>query len=272
MPDLWSEEPHSASFVTRTHDTAWRCGYPASLATADSPAARSSLALATMTGVHTARFAVIDTETTGLDVHGDRVVSIAVVSVDRGVVRRDLAEQVLVDPGIPIPPASTAIHGITADDVVGAVDLDTALQHLAPALADRVLVGHHLAFDLAFLARSGYQAAETLDTLAVSRLLWPARGTRHTLDALAERVGVLPLDRHTALGDAVATAEALAACLPLLAQRGLDTPQAVARASRAQRRGRARVRRSTRRRSIRPRRSRRPRGRMGQRRSGPRRR
>jgi len=64
-------------------------------------------------------------------------------------------------------------------------------------------------------------------------------------------VGVVPLDRHSALGDALATAEILVACLPLLQARGLSEPEDVARAYRAQRIRRARVKRSIRRRSIR---------------------
>ena len=203
--------------------------------------------------VHSTRFAVIDTETTGLDPMSDRVVSVALVPLDDGVLRRDLAQHILVDPGIRIPPQATAVHGIEDGDVIGAPDLAGAVAALAPLLADRVVVGHNLEFDLAFLCAAGFPATRTLDTLAVSRLLWPGRGTRHTLDALAERVGVVPGDRHTALGDAVATAEVLAACLPLLDLRGWLTPEAVGLAYAAQRARRRRVRRSIRRRSIRPR-------------------
>lgn len=203
--------------------------------------------------VRDASFAVIDTETTGLDPSCDRVVSLAVVPVDAGRVRPEAAWQLLIDPGVPIPPESTAIHGIGDADVRGAPDLSTALAIAAPALRDRIVVGHNLPFDLAFLAGAGYRAEQPLDTLQISRLLWRRRGVRHGLDALAYRTGVLPQYRHSALGDAIATAQALVACLPLLAARGWDTPEAVAGAYRAQQLRRARVRRSIRRRSTRPR-------------------
>jgi DNA polymerase-3 subunit epsilon len=201
--------------------------------------------------VHNARFAVIDTETTGLDPARDRVVSLAVVPIDGGAVRQERSVHILIDPGVPIPQQSTAIHGIADADVRGAPDLPAALRMAAPDLADRIVVGHNLPFDLAFLSRSGFAPAQTLDTRAISRVLWPQRRSRHSLDALAARVGVTPRDRHTALGDAVATAETLAACLPLLAARGLDSPAAVAAAYEAQQIRRARLRRSIRRRSIR---------------------
>jgi DNA polymerase-3 subunit epsilon len=201
--------------------------------------------------VRDASFAVIDTETTGLDPSSDHVVSLAIVPVDAGRVRPEAAWQILIDPGVPVPPASTAIHGITDADVRGAPDLATALAIAGSAMRGRIIVGHNLPFDLAFLASVGYEAADQLDTLQVSRLLWRRRGTRHGLDALASRTAVVPQYRHSALGDAIATAQALVACLPLLAGRGLDTPAAVADAYRALQIRRARVRRSIRRRSIR---------------------
>ena len=204
--------------------------------------------------MRTERYAVIDTETTGLDPDTHSVLSLAVVPVAAGSVRYDRGRQVLVDPGVPIPAASTAVHGICDDDVAGAPALAAALAELAPMLAGAIVVGHNLEFDLAFLRAGGLAVGQTLDTLAVSRLLWPLPGTRHRLEDVAARVGVSPVDRHTALGDAIATAEVLVACLPLLESRGLTGPEAVAEAYRAQRLRRARVKRSIRRRSSRRRR------------------
>jgi len=47
----------------------------------------------------------------------------------------------------------------------------------------------------------------------------------HTLDALCDRLGIeIPqAERHTALGDARATAEALVRMIPMLEGRGLST-------------------------------------------------
>ena len=192
---------------------------------------------------------MIDIETTGLDNEVDRVVSVAVVLVEDGRVIRESGRHVLVNPGIPVSPQSTAVHGITDSDVANSPPLDVALTQLRPLLAGRTVVGHNLPFDLGFLP--DVTAERTLDTRSVSRLLWRWPATRHSLDAVAARVGIEPRDRHTALGDAVATAEVLVACLPLLAARGLDSPEAVAEAYAQNRARRSRVRRSRRRRVMR---------------------
>jgi DNA polymerase-3 subunit epsilon len=63
-----------------------------------------------------------------------------------------------------------------------------------------------------------------LDTVLLSAVVFGASET-HTLDALCDRLGITIPDhlRHTALGDARATAEVLVKLLPLLQARGLQT-------------------------------------------------
>ena len=63
-------------------------------------------------------FVAIDLETTGLDPRRDDVVSIAAVPFVAG--RPEPGYVMLVDPGRPIPPASTRIHGIDDVRVAGA--------------------------------------------------------------------------------------------------------------------------------------------------------
>ncbi len=183
-------------------------------------------------------FTVLDLETTGLHPEaGDRVVSVGAVRVDRARVREDDVLDRLVDPGRPIPASATAVHGITDEMVAGRSGLPAVLADLARFSSDTVLVGHDIAFDLAFLRPAAERAgvtlpARVLDTLLLSAVLHPAEGESHGLDAVAARYGVTVLGRHTALGDALVTAEVLVRMVDQLATLGISTyGEAVAAAS-----------------------------------------
>jgi DNA polymerase-3 subunit epsilon len=93
---------------------------------------------------------VFDTETTGTNSRSDRIVEIACVKL-----HPDGRREVLVrrfHPGIPIPPASTAIHGITDADVASEPRFRDGAAELAAFLAGCDLAGYNIAgFDLPVL-------------------------------------------------------------------------------------------------------------------------
>ncbi|GAA1293392.1 exonuclease domain-containing protein [Pseudonocardia aurantiaca] len=173
-------------------------------------------------------YTVFDTETTGFaPEEGDEIVSIGAVRIVGGRLLRTETFERLVDPGRSIPRTATAVHGITSDLVRGAPTLDEVLPAFAVFAADSVLVGHNVAFDMAFLAatqrRTGTKlSAPLLDTLLIDGALHPDHDP-HTLEAMAERLGVNLVGRHTALGDALLTGEIFLRQLPLLAGRGVRT-------------------------------------------------
>ena len=174
-------------------------------------------------------YVVFDSETTGLDPDRDDVVQIGAVRVVNG--RRVASERfdILVDPGRPIPPGSTKVHGISDDMVQGKPGLLDATRQFHAFARDAVLVAHNAPFDLAFMKRYGAKAGvafdhPVLDTVLLSAVLFGGSAT-HTLDALAERLGVDIADavRHTAIGDAIATADVFTACIGMLEGRGFGT-------------------------------------------------
>jgi DNA polymerase-3 subunit epsilon len=173
-------------------------------------------------------YTVFDTETTGLDPSaGDEIIQIGAVRIVAGKLRREDAFEQLVDPQRDIPPAGAAIHGIEAAMVAGAPTLDEVLPSFHAYAADTVLVAHNAAFDMRFLElkreRTGVAFDQpVLDTLLLSAVVHPAQDS-HRLEAIAERLGVSVLGRHTALGDAMVTAEVFLKLIPLLAQRGVHT-------------------------------------------------
>lgn len=153
-------------------------------------------------------FAVLDVETTGLRPQGhDRIVEIAVVRMDESY--RSIDEWVtLVNPQRDLGP--TSIHGITGRDVANAPSFVEIAGDILERLADAVVVGHNVAFDLAFLraeiARLGYElpSVKGLCTLRISCSL--GFYSAGSLDSCCQEVGVAHEGKHSALGDARATA------------------------------------------------------------------
>ncbi|MGB8433817.1 MAG: exonuclease domain-containing protein, partial [Burkholderiales bacterium] len=173
-------------------------------------------------------YTVFDTETTGLDPSaGDEIISIGAVRIVNGrLLRHEVFEQ-LVDPRRPINSASMAIHGITPEMLDGQPFIERVLPAFRTFTEDTVLVAHNAAFDMRFLQlkeeATGVRFTQpVLDTLLFSEVLH-ANQKLHSIEAIAERLGVDIVGRHTALGDAIVTAEILLKMLPLLAAQGIRT-------------------------------------------------
>ena len=171
---------------------------------------------------------VFDGETTGLDVVADRLVAAGAVRVHGATVYRAVHLDALVDPGVPIPASSTAIHGITDAMVAEAPPFADLYGRLRGLLNGVVMIGHNIGFDAAILraeaARAGldWPEPERLDTLLLAAALWPEM-TALDLEDIAARLGVDVRGRHTALGDALVTADIWSALVPLLADAGVRT-------------------------------------------------
>lgn len=174
-------------------------------------------------------YVVFDSETTGLLPERDDVVQIGAVRVVNGRLVEGETFDMLVNPGRKIPATSTAVHGISDDMVAHAPPMAVAGQRFHQFARDAVLVAHNAPFDMAFLQRWAKEAGKSwdnpvMDTVLLSAVLFGG-SAEHTLDAIAERLDVtIPeVVRHTALGDAYATAAVLLKMLPMLDARGFST-------------------------------------------------
>jgi len=101
--------------------------------------------------------AVFDLETTGTNVGVDRIVEICIIKLNP-----DGKEQVLIqriNPGIPIPPESTLVHGISNDDVAGEPTFPLVAGKLAIFLNNCDLAGYNCnKFDIPLLVEEFLRA------------------------------------------------------------------------------------------------------------------
>jgi DNA polymerase-3 subunit epsilon len=158
------------------------------------------------------RAVVLDTETTGMDPAADRVIELALVkfeySKESGEIGRVLdVYDGLEDPGFPIPPESTAIHGITDEMVAGQRVDDAAIERLMDGVG--VVIAHNAAFDRPFVERRWPRFAGMPWACSLREVPWEAMGIGSAkLEYLAYRYGFF-FDAHRAEIDCRALLEVL---------------------------------------------------------------
>jgi DNA polymerase-3 subunit epsilon len=186
-----------------------------------------------------ARLVVLDTEATGLDPAVDRPLTLAAVAVRDGSI--DIGDRLeLVFHGVETGEAATPIHGLVPADLAGGLDEASAMERFLEFVGGAVVVGHHVAFDVALLEGAARRMHDglriwnaRLDTGVLARRLehGPRADTRRvdSLDALCARYGVPIAGRHTAAGDALATATLLMILLARAREVGIDSLDALVR-------------------------------------------
>lgn len=164
------------------------------------------------------RFVVLDSETTGLDPRKDRLITIGAVSVMNGEILLDDSYEALLK--VEYNTSAITVHGVTRQESREGLDEPEALKQFLDYLKDGVIVGHHIGHDVdtfnaGYERHFGFKMSNiSLDTMALALVLEQdgAFATfenfkNFSLDALCDRFGVIPHDRHTAPGDAFITAQ-----------------------------------------------------------------
>jgi DNA polymerase-3 subunit epsilon len=171
-------------------------------------------------------YVVFDVETTGLrPSEGDDIVELGAARIVNGRVLTMETFDRLINPGRAIPKASTEFHGITDAMVADKPPLAIVLPQFQTFASDAVLVAHNAAFDLKFLERGGAACGirfeqPILDTLLISAFIDPGEPD-HSLDAIADRLGLGFSRRHSARGDALMTAAIFVRQIERLEERGV---------------------------------------------------
>lgn len=98
-------------------------------------------------GIYGIPIATLDCETTGLGREA-RICQIAIVHSDLGQGNSELVLNEYINPGIPIPSASSDIHGITDEQVSSCPTFWSLYPRIQQALEGRVMAAYNLPFDL----------------------------------------------------------------------------------------------------------------------------
>ena len=155
-------------------------------------------------------FVIFDVETTGLSPGmGDRVIEVAALKVKNLEPVEEFHS--FVNPGREISPGAFMVNGITTEMLAGSPRIERVLPRLLNFLANTVIVGHNIKFDLGFLNHEVRIAGipwdkewKTICTIKMARSLLPGLG-RYPLWLVARRLGVEARQEHRALADVYLT-------------------------------------------------------------------
>ena len=177
-------------------------------------------------------FAVLDTETTGLDVNeGHRIVSIGATKIKNLKITNEIIDE-LVNPERQISEPSIKIHHITQEQVQNKPVLKKLDEKIYNFLENTVLVGHNLNFDIKFIVSSGpyttiahrVKNIVTIDTIYLSAGIYPHFNS-YELSFLCKTLKIQTEDqtRHSALGDSVITARLFLHLLEEAGKKNINT-------------------------------------------------
>ncbi|MEH6406315.1 MAG: 3'-5' exonuclease [Leeuwenhoekiella sp.] len=179
------------------------------------------------------RYVVFDTETTGLDVRNDRMLSIGAISIIGNVIDVSDALERYVKQDV-FSEESVAIHGILRQSKYEQITEEEAVKEFLSFIGNSVLVGHHVGFDVKIInyALKRLGAPKLKNKLLDTGILYKrtihvvnmmSREKHYSLDELCEELKIAKTDRHKASGDAFITAMAFLKIKSKLLQTGKFT-------------------------------------------------
>jgi DNA polymerase III subunit epsilon len=166
------------------------------------------------------RFVILDTETTGLSVKDDKILSIAAMEVINNQVIIGTAIELYVQYDDTLDHSSATIHGITKNAKVQRKPIEECLKELLEFCGNSVIVGHHIGFDIGMINRylsTVYGIKMKNLIIDTANLYIKAEQIEYeynyypkshdlSLDAILNKYRIETIDRHTAHGDAYTTA------------------------------------------------------------------
>ncbi len=154
---------------------------------------------------------VLDIETTGLDYLREKIIEFAGIKL----VNNEITEtyETLINPEQEIRRSSMNIHGITQEMVQDAPKITEVMPKILEFIGDYPIIGHSVIFDYSFLNQASLNLYEKelqnqrIDTQYLYREVFPEEFS-HGLESLAKRFKIDFPERHRAMADAMALAQA----------------------------------------------------------------
>lgn len=172
-------------------------------------------------------YVVFDIETTGFSVTFDKMIEIAAVKLEKGVIV-DTYQQ-FIDPEVELSAFTTELTSITNEMVIGQPLVDDVIRDFMAFTEGAVLVAHNASFDTDFVDHvlDTYQIEKTyqgvIDTLQLSRLIYEDEMKTFNLKALAKHFKIKQEAHHRAEDDAKVTADIWLLMMQDLSSKGLKT-------------------------------------------------
>ena len=153
-------------------------------------------------------YVVLDIETTGLSAQKDSIIELSALRVNDNKVVDEFSE--LVNPECYVSPYISYLTGITFKMMSEAPRLPDVLGRFVDFVADDMVVGHNITFDISFINRNKQLCFDTgfdndyIDTLKLSRMFLPQLKS-HKLGIIAQHFNFDTEGMHRGLKDCVVT-------------------------------------------------------------------
>lgn len=161
--------------------------------------------------IENTRFVVFDTETTGLDISNDKILSIGAISIFNNIIDVADSYEIYIKQN-EFKAETVKIHGILKEGKLAKLNEKDAIEQFINYIGNSVLVAHHVAFDIEMINAALKRLKlpklknKTIDTGILYKKLEGKKDGHFNLDVLCKEFNIPRHDRHTAAGDAFITA------------------------------------------------------------------
>jgi len=174
------------------------------------------------------KFAITDIETTGSHASGHSITEICVAIHDGTKVLEEY--HTLLNPGVNIPLAITALTGIDSAMLQGAPKFDEIAEELRDFIGDAIFVAHNVSFDYSFI-KAGFDELgmkwnpKRLCTVKLARKAFPNYRS-YSLGNITRDLGITNERAHRAYGDVRATSALFLKCIEIIGIEGCQVMMA----------------------------------------------